>query len=236
MMRFGMGSQSLYTFLFLGTVIEIGHGLRPQSPSINYRLPSGASWDSTPSAPTCTGTAQNCNRWHKIVNGDTCDSLLGDFGITRNQFLAWNLAVSEDCTENFWLGEAYCVGIGSELVSTSSILSSSGRRTRISSLYTTGSISPCTRVVSGSIPRNTSSIGGAGTRPVTTSPVNSTYSIRSPTTPYELGSTTIDSAWPPTKTQPGQPSYCNKWHLVGAGDTCASIVAMYGGSVSTAEL
>ncbi|KAF1357176.1 hypothetical protein EJ07DRAFT_129973, partial [Lizonia empirigonia] len=32
------------------------------------------------------------------------------------------------------------------------------------------------------------------------------------------------SAFPPKKTQAGQPSYCNNWHLVTAGETCQEIV------------
>ncbi|KAL5345197.1 hypothetical protein ACLOAV_009566 [Pseudogymnoascus australis] len=32
-------------------------------------------------------------------------------GISLAQFLAWNPAVSSDCLTNYWLGEAYCVGV-----------------------------------------------------------------------------------------------------------------------------
>jgi hypothetical protein len=54
---------------------------------------------------------------------------------------------------------------------------------------------------------------------------NATYSTRVPITGYNLTTTTIETAWPPARTQSGQPSYCNSWHLVGAGETCDSIAA-----------
>jgi hypothetical protein len=34
-----------------------------------------------------------------------------DNGITLDQFYSWNPAVSKDCVTNFWLGQAYCVGV-----------------------------------------------------------------------------------------------------------------------------
>jgi hypothetical protein len=43
--------------------------------------------------------------------GDTSDIVAAEFGITTAQFLAWNPAVSSDCTSGFWLEEAYCVRV-----------------------------------------------------------------------------------------------------------------------------
>jgi hypothetical protein len=39
-----------------------------------------------------------------------------------------------------------------------------------------------------------------------------------------VSSTTVETAFPPKKTQAGQPSYCINWHLVAAGETCQGIV------------
>lgn len=63
-----------------------------------------------PSAPTHSGQPANCVKWHTVADGDSCPSLADKYFITLAQFFAWNPAVSEDCTENFWLGQAYCVG------------------------------------------------------------------------------------------------------------------------------
>lgn len=79
-----------------------------------YTPPSPSPTDSpTPPAPTHSGEPPNCNKWHVVEDGDTCETVPAKYGITKKQFLAWNPAVSSDCTENFWLGQAYCVGVSS---------------------------------------------------------------------------------------------------------------------------
>ncbi|KKK20317.1 hypothetical protein AOCH_002249, partial [Aspergillus ochraceoroseus] len=72
----------------------------------------------------------------------------------------------------------------------------------------------------------------------TTSSANATtgYSVINPITSWNLTLTSTDTAWPPTKTQAGQPSTCNKWHLVRVGDTCDTIQARYVAWVSFEEL
>ncbi|KAJ9209978.1 hypothetical protein DTO166G4_8450 [Paecilomyces variotii] len=54
---------------------------------------------------------RNCNKYYVVQTGDTCPSVESKFGITSTEFFAWNPSVSTDCTTNFWVGEAYCVGI-----------------------------------------------------------------------------------------------------------------------------
>ncbi|KAL8356637.1 hypothetical protein RB601_001776 [Gaeumannomyces tritici] len=65
---------------------------------------------------------------------------------------------------------------------------------------------------------------------------SSSWSIVTPTTPYStrypitnqtitLPSSTV--AWPPSKTQSGQPSYCNNWHFVQGSQTCGNIIGLY---------
>lgn len=182
------------------------------------RQATSPSWGSTPNAPTMTGPAPDCNKWHTIVSGESCGTVEQAFGITHQQFISWNPAVSDDCLTNFWLGEAYCVGVGSgpaSMVAPSASQSSSGSSSTISAVTT-------------SLPVTTTS--------AVTSSINSTYSIRNPVTSYNLSVTAIGTVWPPTKTQAGQPTYCNRWHLVGAGDSCTSIQAMYGGQMSMGDL
>ncbi|GAW17906.1 hypothetical protein ANO14919_073750 [Xylariales sp. No.14919] len=66
-----------------------------------------------PPGPTFSGSPDNCNKWHVIIEGDGCDTIPQMYGITLAQFLEWNPAVSDDCLTNFWLGNAYCVGVSS---------------------------------------------------------------------------------------------------------------------------
>lgn len=70
--------------------------------------------------PTHTGQPANCNKWHLVQSGDSCGTVASKYGITTAQFYAWNPAVSKDCTANFWVGQAYCVGIGGTPTSSSS--------------------------------------------------------------------------------------------------------------------
>lgn len=67
-----------------------------------------------PGAPTHTGQPPDCDEWHIVVQGDTCTSVADGAGISLSQFLAWNPAVSADCVDNFWLDQAYCVGVSGD--------------------------------------------------------------------------------------------------------------------------
>lgn len=68
----------------------------------------------SPPAPTHTGQPADCDEWHVVVEGDSCQSVADGAGISLNQFFDWNPAVSKDCVDNFWLGQAYCVGISGD--------------------------------------------------------------------------------------------------------------------------
>ncbi|EFQ25778.1 uncharacterized protein GLRG_00922 [Colletotrichum graminicola M1.001] len=67
----------------------------------------------TPPGPTHTGQPADGNKWDVVAEGNSCGSMAADNGITVNQFYAWNPAVSKDCGTNFWVGQAYCVGVSS---------------------------------------------------------------------------------------------------------------------------
>jgi LysM domain len=180
----------------------------------------------TPSGPTQPGTTPTCNKWYTVKSGDGCYSVETAFGITHAQFISWNPSVSNDCLTNFWLGYAYCIGVGSVVTpSPSSIAVTSTSRTSISSRASTSNLA------------STSSLASSRSSTIiTTASVNATYSIRNPITSYNLSTPTTDRTWPPTKTQVGQPSYCNKWYLVEGGDTCELVYRKFGSTMSKEEL
>lgn len=66
-----------------------------------------------PPAATHDGQPEDCDGWHVVVSSDSCQSVADNAEISLETFLEWNPAVSDDCTENFWLGQAYCVGVSS---------------------------------------------------------------------------------------------------------------------------
>ncbi len=67
-------------------------------------------------------------KWYKVVANDDCSTVEKAFGITLDQFLAWNPAVSSDCSQNFWTDYVYCVGVSSATAGPTTA-SSSGRTT-----------------------------------------------------------------------------------------------------------
>ncbi|KAI8207620.1 hypothetical protein K4K54_004856 [Colletotrichum sp. SAR 10_86] len=80
---------------------------------------------SSPPGPTFTDTPNNCNSWYLVKSGDNCDTVAARSDITRAKFLEYNPSVSADCTVNFWIGQAYCVGLGPRLPSAPSTTSRS---------------------------------------------------------------------------------------------------------------
>lgn len=169
--------------------------------------------DKSPTGPTMPNTAPNCNAWYTIKKGDGCDTVEKQFKITPAQFFKWNPDVSSDCTKNFWLGNAYCVGVGAVVSTTKTSTTSS---TSSSTKKTTS-----TTISSSSTSVNT-----------TTTP----YSTRNPVTSYNLTQPYTATALPPARTQSGQPAYCNQWHWVGAGDTCRTILNLYGSRLTQDQL
>lgn len=183
-------------------------------------LPVAIAQDSSPGGPVNPGQPSNCNGWHTIVDGDNCENVAQQFGITLAQFLEWNPAVSSDCKTNFWLESAYCVRVG---VSSVSSVSSSKATTASSSASRTASQTTIT-----SAPKTSSSSYISSSSLVSTSSHNSTYSTAHPVTSWNITTTSTDSTWPPTKTLAGMTTICNAYHRVSAGDTCQRVLDKYG--------
>jgi hypothetical protein len=47
-------------------------------------------------SPHQDGIAENCDKYHKVVSGDTCDKIEKDNQINHDQFSQWNPAIN-DC-------------------------------------------------------------------------------------------------------------------------------------------
>jgi hypothetical protein len=152
----------------------------------HHRRATSVSAFTSPHGPTMTGTVDTCNKWYKVVSGDTCYSITQKFGISLDDFHRWNPVVSDDCLTNFHAEVFYCVGVGS--------ISSSG---------VGGSSTATPPVTTASTAKIISTIAATSSNTTTTTPYSTlTYN----TTTYPV--TTTNSAWPPSLTQPGQPDYC----------------------------
>ena len=171
--------------------------------------------DTTPSGPTQPNFASSCNKWYTVKSGDSCFSVETEFNISHTDFLKWNPDVSDDCLTNFWVNYSYCIGIDSTM---------------------TSKPSPTTSKSSSSSIKVTSTTSKGVSTSDTSIQASSTYSIRNPVTSFNISSTSVDTSWPPKRTQSGQPDYCNKWYLVEAGDTCDTVYSKFGTSMTKKQL
>ncbi|KAL4962230.1 uncharacterized protein BDV14DRAFT_203051 [Aspergillus stella-maris] len=192
--------------------------------------------ETSPTAPTCPKTVENCNRWYTAKKDDNCDGITRSFGIFLDDFYKWNPSLKKNCDINFWAEYAYCVATTSESSTSSSGSNTSSSGESITITSSSGSSTRPTATPSGS----TLIVSSSSSVPVipTTGSATGTYTIINPITsftPTPRPSPT-DDTWPPTHTQPGQPDACYKWHHVQRGDTCGSIQARYAAWLSLEEL
>ncbi|SLM40550.1 LysM domain [Lasallia pustulata] len=77
--------------------------------------PDGPTPNSTTSAPTQVGIAENCDAFAYAGTNDTCYDMSQSFLITLAQLTAWNPVLGypdgHNCTTQFWTGYDYCVGV-----------------------------------------------------------------------------------------------------------------------------
>ncbi|KAI8959037.1 hypothetical protein F5Y11DRAFT_359517 [Daldinia sp. FL1419] len=160
--------------------------------------------DSSPSGPTMPNIVKNCNAFYTVLegSGDSCWSITQQFGITLDQFYIWNPDVTDDCGTNFWPGYSYCVGIDPNMPITTSSSSTISTTTSSSSSVTSNS------TITTSVPPNTEP-----------------YTTNWPITNWTITPTTIETNFPPQRTQLGQPPACNNWYYVNPTDTCDGIVS-----------
>jgi len=55
--------------------------------------------------PTQPGISENCNKFHKIVDEDSCDAIEASAGITHSQFSKWNPYINNSISarpSNYW--------------------------------------------------------------------------------------------------------------------------------------
>ncbi|KAJ3486456.1 hypothetical protein NLG97_g6608 [Lecanicillium saksenae] len=64
---------------------------------------------STPT-PTQPGMVDNCNQFHYIYKGNTCDQITSYHNISQHDFATWNTNIGEQCT-GMWANAYACVGV-----------------------------------------------------------------------------------------------------------------------------
>ncbi|RMD40219.1 hypothetical protein DV735_g4913, partial [Chaetothyriales sp. CBS 134920] len=210
----------------------------------------------TPPGPTMSGSPADCNEWALVEEGVTCTDMATNAGITLEQFLAWNPAVSSDCLTNYWLGEAYCVGVASSSATTTT--SSATSTTSADATSPTppgptmsGSPADCNEwalVEEGVTCTDMATNAGItleqflAWNPAVSSDCLTNYwlgeaycvgvasSSATTTTSSATSTTSADatSPTPPGPTMSGSPADCNEWALVEEGVTCTDMATNAG--------
>ncbi|KAB8232263.1 uncharacterized protein BDW43DRAFT_312259 [Aspergillus alliaceus] len=181
---------------------------------------ASTTWETNPSQATLPGTASNCNKWHTAKKDEDCSTVQRAFGISADDFSRWNLSVSKDCKKNFWADTSYCVGVGPAIPS--------GTPTPTSTHSSSTTTTPVKTPPSDSV----TSTAASSSPPM----ASATYTINHPITTQSMTEPTLETAWPPTKTQAGQPTSCVGWHEVRIADTCDTIAGRYSAFATIEEL
>ncbi|KAM7198914.1 hypothetical protein V8F20_005981 [Naviculisporaceae sp. PSN 640] len=84
-----------------------------RSTSTTSKTTTSTSSSAAPAGPTPVqeGISKDCNKWHKVSSGDTCQIIVDKYKtFTLNQFYSWNPAVGTDCSL-LWLDYYVCIGV-----------------------------------------------------------------------------------------------------------------------------
>ncbi|MCJ1399326.1 hypothetical protein MMC11_002528 [Xylographa trunciseda] len=211
----------------------------------NITTPSGTAGppvtQSAP-APTQSGTTSGCFQWYVVAANDTCALIEESYGLTPQQFIAWNPSLNALCT-NFILGDAYCVygpylSVSSTITSHPTSTTSKSTTTTTSHSSTTSS-SSCTKtytVVSGDtcyIIYTKYALTAAQFMALNPSlnaacalSVGQVVCIAGPTSPTSTSHTSVPTATPT--------SSCTKNYTVVSGDTCSLIATKF--AITAAQL
>lgn len=60
--------------------------------------------------PIQTGMVGTCNKFHKVMGGDTCETIAKSAGVTLANFYSWNKGVGASCN-TLWLSYYVCIGV-----------------------------------------------------------------------------------------------------------------------------
>ncbi|KAJ5195956.1 hypothetical protein N7449_006435 [Penicillium cf. viridicatum] len=139
-----IGTGNCTTGLFAGLASDLARAVcvgtnATESATSTYSYGSTPVWNtatattnskSTPVSAAATasitmepGYISTCDKFYKVVSGDSCYSIAQAYGITLDEFYEWNPDVGDDCS-GLWLGYGVCVGISSTASSTASATSS----------------------------------------------------------------------------------------------------------------
>jgi hypothetical protein len=196
-------------------------------------LPTALAQDSRPGASVHPGQPSNCIAWHVVKQGNDCETVPKKYYITKQEFLAWNPAVSKDCLTNFWLKYAYCVRVDGTSAIYTTTKSTATSKTALSTTQSNqeSSIKDISSTITSD--QTTSEVASES---IATTAANTTYSVRNSISKWNITTPTRDVNWPPKATQSGQPKDCNKRHLVRGRQSCQDVLNIHSSFMKKEEL
>ncbi|KAJ5097343.1 hypothetical protein N7456_008064 [Penicillium angulare] len=219
------------------TTVPVSTLITPSASPITQTT-SAASTTGKGPYPTQTGLTSNCDAFYMVKKGDSCPSIVTNFGnFTQDQFSDWNPAVRSNCT-NLEPGYYVCVGVPGSSIAPHSphqtgIIASCDKWYQVESGDTCPQIASNNSVSTAQLESWNPAIGKdcGNLKPtywicvgVAGNGVTSTTATATSTSTSE---TTTVSAIPSTI------STCKTWHVVADGDTCKSIET--GASITEAQ-
>lgn len=90
--------------------------------------------------PHQTGMAAGCDKFYKVVSGDTCDQISKAYHVSESDFISWNPAVGKDCG-SLWVGDYVCVDVKGHIASKTT----AGHGIATPTPYEPGMVSSCNK-------------------------------------------------------------------------------------------
>ncbi|EEP78778.1 predicted protein [Uncinocarpus reesii 1704] len=183
----------------------------------------------------------NCNSFHLVSDGDSCDTIAAAAGVSLSDFYSWNPAVGNTCT-TLWLGYYVCTGVIGATPTPPSTTTSPGNGIETPTPIQPGMNSNCNSfhlVADGDDCDAISRAAGIALQDfyawnpavgntcsslwlgyyVCTGIIGSSPTTMPPSTTTKPG----NGIATPTPTQANMTPNCNKFHLVVSGDNCYDI-------------
>lgn len=186
-------------------------------------------------SPIMPGAADNCNRYHMIQSGDTCDAVASKNGITVSQLKSWNTEINDSCS-NLWLDYYVCTGVAGATAPTTT--TTSGPPEPTVSPIMPGADANCDRyhkIQSGDTCDAVASKNGITVAQLKSWNTEINASCSNLWLDYYVCTRVPGADVPPTSTAPPTPSNspqlpgavsnCNKWYKISSGDTCDNVAA-----------
>ncbi|KAI1147317.1 hypothetical protein F4825DRAFT_437731 [Nemania diffusa] len=81
-----------------------------KAPTSTTKTTTTTTTTADPHSPSQSGLAKNCNKFYKVVGGDTCNKITSQYSISLDQFRTWNPSIDSAC-DNLLVDYWVCVGV-----------------------------------------------------------------------------------------------------------------------------